>query len=129
MERQMERTAESALDLARGHLERVQVSWDEPTDWSDLSLYGFYCVEACIVAAALYLEWDAPDSHRGKVEAAQRLSEEHDLPDIADLLVDLNDMRKYEAYGDVERPDNLSAEEVAAAIEEYFGAVNVLIDW
>ena len=125
---EMERTAESALDLARGHLERVQASWDDPTDWSDLSLYGFYCVEACIVAAALYLEWDAPSSHRGKAEAAQRLSAEHDLPDIADLLVDLNDMRKYEAYGDVERPDDLSAVEVAAAIEEYFGAVNVLID-
>lgn len=86
-------------------------------------------MEACIVAAALHLEWDAPRSHRGKIEVAQRLSEEYGLPDIADLLVNLNDMRKYEAYGDVERPDDLSAEEVAAAIEEYFGAVNMLIDW
>ena len=41
----------------------------------------------------------------------------------------MSEMRKYEAYGDVERPDDLSAEEVAAAIEEYFGAVNMLIDW
>ena len=98
----MEQTAEASLDLARGHLERVQVSWDAPTDWPDLSLYGFYCVEACIVAVALYLEWDEPRSHRGKIEAAQRLSEEHGLPDIADLLVSLNDMRKYEVAAGIE---------------------------
>jgi len=32
------------LALARRHLERVQQAWDDPLDWDDLSLYGFYCL-------------------------------------------------------------------------------------
>jgi len=37
--------AEGKLKLARRHLERVLAAWDTPTDWDDLSLYGFYCLE------------------------------------------------------------------------------------
>ncbi|MGO9176982.1 MAG: hypothetical protein ACLQED_12715 [Desulfobaccales bacterium] len=37
---------------ARNHLGRVQDAWDEPTDWTDLSIYGFLCLEAAIMAAA-----------------------------------------------------------------------------
>lgn len=40
------------LPLARRHLKRVLSAWDDPTDWDDLSLYGFYCLEASIEAAA-----------------------------------------------------------------------------
>jgi len=40
------------LALARHHLKRVLSAWDDPTDWDDLSLYGFYCLEAAVEAAA-----------------------------------------------------------------------------
>ena len=123
----MEQTAEGSLQLARSHLERVQVSWDDPTDWADLSSYGLYCLEACIVAAALHLGQPRPSSHRAKVEMAELLSEGHDLPYIDGLLVDLNQMRKHEAYGDIYPPENLSPEETAAAIEEYVDSVGTLL--
>ncbi len=115
----MEQTAEDSYQLARAHLERVEASWDDPTDWADLSTYGFYCLEACVVAAALHLGHKRPQNHSDKAETAALLAEEHGLPDLWDLLRDLNDMRKHEAYGDVDAPDGLNAEEVAAAIEEY----------
>ena len=52
----VQQTAEDSFQLALSHLERVQVSWDDPTDWADLSSYGLYCLEVSIVAAALYLD-------------------------------------------------------------------------
>ena len=119
----MAQTAEESFELACSHLERVQVSWDDPADWANLSTFGFYCLEACVVAAALHLGQERPSGHREKAEAADFLAEEHGLPDIEGLLVDLNDMRKHQAYGDVDPPDGLSAEDVAAAIEEYVEAV------
>jgi hypothetical protein len=42
------------MALAGRHLERVQEAWSEP-DWSDLSTYGLYCLEALVRAAQLHL--------------------------------------------------------------------------
>lgn len=124
----MAQTAEESYELARSHLERVQDSlWADPVDWADLSMYGFYCLEACVVAAALHLGQERPGGHREKADTAEVLAEEHDLPDIDGLLRDLNDMRKHEAYGDVDPPDGLSAEEVAAEVEEYVESVGALL--
>ena len=45
--------AQKFLKMAQEHLERVQVaSGDDPTDWPDLTIFGFYCVEAAVMAAA-----------------------------------------------------------------------------
>ena len=124
----MVQTAEDSYELARSHIERVQDSiWGDPVDWADLSMYGFYCLEACIVAAALHLGQQRPGSHRDKADAAEVLAEEHGLPDVGSLLRDLNDMRKHEAYGDVDPPDGLNAEEVAAEIEQYVESVGALL--
>ncbi len=51
----------------------------------------------------------------------------HSLPDVGDLLVDLNNMRKHEAYGDIDPPENLDAQDVAAKIDEYVEAVSRFI--
>ena len=118
--------AEKLLILARNHLERVQVAWDAPTDWMDLTIYGFFCLEAAIMAAAKYLGWDVKPTHRAKADAAERLSNEEGLPDIYDLLWDLNDARKAVAYGDVASP-TLDAEDIARKIEDYVEAVESLV--
>ena len=55
--------AKEQLKVARRHLERVQGAWDAPTDWSDLSLYGFYCLEAAVMAAAKYFGIDVKRTH------------------------------------------------------------------
>jgi hypothetical protein len=47
--------------------------------------------------------------------------------DIADLLIDLNTGRKAETYGDVDRPEDLEAEDVASAVEEYVEVVVEII--
>jgi hypothetical protein len=114
------------LRLAREHLLRVQAAWDAPTDWSDLALYGFYCLENAVVAASLHVSIDIRKSHPSKAEAAKELSSKCGLPDVSGLLVQLNDARKAVAYGDVTLPD-LDPEELAAAIEQYVEAMEVLL--
>src|SRR5262245_57016956 len=95
----------SQLQLARKHLQRVQAAWDEPTDWDDLALYGFYCLEAAVEAATLHYGGSSSRNHSDKVQMAARLSEKHGLPNVGDLLIDLNSARKAAAYGDVEAPE------------------------
>lgn len=124
----MAQTSAESLELAMKHLERVHLAWDEPTDWTDLSTYGFYCLEACVVAAALHLGRPRPNSHPAKVEQARSLAKSHGLPDIDNLLLDLNTMRKFTAYGDTEPPEDLDAEDVSATIEEYLQAVRALLE-
>lgn len=125
----MAQTAREALEVARRHLERVEGAWPEP-DWADLALYGFYCLEACVVAAALHLGLPRPKrAHAAKVEQARHLAAAHGLPDVDDLLVELNDRRKFEAYGDIEPPEDedRDAQDVADEIRTYFEAVEAVL--
>ena len=114
------------LELAQKHLVKVQNAWDDPTDWADLSMYGFYSLEAAVDAACLHCGIDPSKTHVNRAEAAQRLSSEYGLEDVSELLRDLNEARKSEAYGDVIPPE-LVPEDVAVAIEEYVASVAELI--
>jgi|SRR5687767_12735553 len=120
--------ADAKLELARRHLDRVLAAWDEPTDWDDLSLYGFYCLEAAVEAAAIKLGLKTSRRHWEKADTARELHTNHALPDVEQLLRDLNDARKAAAYGDIEQPEDLNAEETASRIEEYVDAVSTLIE-
>jgi hypothetical protein len=115
-------SAEQSLEMARRHLEKVRDAWLEPTDWSDLSLYGFYCLEAAVVAGTTHMGIPVQRTHPSKVAASQTLRANHGLPDITQLLVDLNIARKAAAYGDLDMPD-LNAEQLVVAIERYVDAV------
>ena len=95
-------SAKKQLDIAKKHLEKVLIAWDKPTDWSDLSIYGFYCLEAGVMAAAKHFGKEVPPNHKAKADAAEELSKEHGLKNIKELLVDLNEARKAAAYGDIE---------------------------
>jgi len=118
-------TASEKLKLARRHLERVQAAWDPP-DWADLSLYGFYALEAAVEAACLHRGMTVQKAHWARVEAAETLHDQLGLQDVSDLLRDLNETRKSEAYGDVEAPE-LDAEDVASRIELYIDSVAELL--
>jgi hypothetical protein len=113
--------------LARRHLKRVQNAWDDPTDWDNLSLYGFYCLEAAVEAAAARVAIKTSRKHWEKADIARELHTKHGLPDIEQLLRDLNDARKSAAYGDIPAPD-LNAEDVASEIEKYVDAVADLVE-
>ncbi len=115
------------MKLARRHLERVQVAWDDPTDWADLSFYGLYALEAAVDAALLFRKKEIQPAHWHRVDAAKQLSSELGLDDVSELIRDLNEVRKREAYGDVMAPE-LDAEEVATTIEEYIDAVADIVD-
>ena len=116
--------ANEHLELARRHLARVQ-SAREAADWPDLALYGFYCLENAVVAAAIHVGIVTQKSHPAKAIAAQQLTARHRLPDVSGLLVQLNDARKAEAYGDVARPD-LDPKDLARTLEQYVEAVEAL---
>lgn len=119
------KSAADKLALAQRHLEKVRNAWDEPTDWADLSLYGFFAMEAAVDAACLHLEIASKRTHSNRVEAAKTLYK-HGFADVSDLIRALNTARKSEAYGDVVAPD-LDAEDVANDIEEYIESVARLI--
>ena len=123
----MVQTASDSFGLALKHLARVHASWDHPTDWTDLSTYGFYCLEACVVAATLHLGGPRPNSHRDKVTEARRLASTHELPDVGDLLIDLNTVRKHEAYGDTAPPGYLDPQDVATDIDDFVESVQGLL--
>ena len=118
--------ADDKLTLARRHLERVQVAWCDPTDWADLSIYGFYALEAAVDAACLHVGFNTARRHPARAKAAAALASRHGLPDVSELLRDLNEVRKHQSYGDVDAPE-LSAEETAATVEAYVGSVAALI--
>jgi hypothetical protein len=118
--------AQAKLKVAQRHLKRVLAAWDTPTDWDDLSLYGFYCLEAAVEAAAVHVGITTSRKHWEKADIADELHEKHGLPDVGQLLRDLNDARKAAAYGDVPAP-NLDAEDVASEIEIYVDAVRRLL--
>jgi hypothetical protein len=64
--------------------------------------------------------------HWEKADVASELHANHGLPNVVQLLHDLNDARKSAAYGDVPAPD-LNAEDVASEIERYVDAVATLV--
>ncbi len=112
------------LELAKRHLARVRAARDEP-DWDDLAVYGFYCLECAVSAAAEHVGVSITRSHPGKIKVADILATDHGLPPASDLLRDLNDARKAAAYGDVDMPE-LEPQGVAEKIEEYVHAVEDL---
>ena len=121
-------SATDKLKLAKRHLERVQAAfWEDPVDWADLSIYGFYALEAAVDAACRHYGTIIEKRHPARAAAAEKLSVEHQLEDVADLLLDLNELRKSVSYGDVEGPE-LGAEETAGRIESYINAVANLVE-
>jgi hypothetical protein len=120
-----EPSAREYLKRATEHLKRVRLAWDPP-DWSDLSLDGFYALEAAVMAAGEHFDWKVLHTHPSKVEAAERLHRERSPPDVADLLRELNRARMAVAYGDIEFPD-LDAGDVASGVENYVQKVAQLV--
>ena|SRR2546427_13285153 len=118
-------TARQQLNLAKKHLERVLAAWDPP-DWLDLAMYGFYCLENAVSAAATHAKIKFGKTHPSKADAARQLAARHGLPDVSSLLAQLNDARKSVAYGDITMP-NLDAEDVAIEIENYVDAVGTFL--
>lgn len=114
------------IELAMQHLERVQTAWFEPTDWTELSIFGFYCLENAIDPAAEHFGIPIAPNHFKRVERAEILASVHGLADVGELLVQLNIARKNAAYGDTELPD-LDAEVLASSIEEFVDSVEALI--
>lgn len=119
-------SATKSLALAKKHLIRVQSSWDPP-EWLDLAAYGLYAIEAAVVAAALHVKLPLQRNHWSKADAARELAKHHGLPEVADLMQDLNEVRKSEAYGDVTRSESLDPQDVANDVEEYVEAVSGLL--
>lgn len=120
--------AKKTLGYANEHLKKVQNAWRYPTDWSDLSIYGLYCLESAVKAAAIHFRVAISANHYEKAKIAKQLAHAHGLPDISSLLIVLNSARKARAYGDVEFPEKLNAEDIATQIEEYVSAVTELIE-
>ena len=56
------------------------------------------------------------------------MSSEHGLDDVSDLLRDLNEVRKNEAYGDVVVAPELDPQDVATTIERYVDAIAALVE-
>jgi hypothetical protein len=120
-------SAADNLALARKHLARVQESWSPP-EWLDLAGYGLYALEAAAVAAGLHVGSASKRTHWNKAELAQSLAKDYGLPQVWELMHDLNTIRKSEAYGDIASPPRLDPEDVAGRVESYVEAVASLLN-
>ena len=118
--------APDKLLLARNHLENVLAARREPTDWKDLSVYGFHCLEAAVDAASMHVGLPTSRSHWKREGAAKELHDGWALPEVSELLHDLNDARKSQLYGDISSP-RLDAGGIASEIEKYVLAVEELL--
>lgn len=85
-------------------------------------------MENAVVAAAAHVGVPWKATHPDKVEAARILHSQHTLPDIVELLNELNELRKSEAYGDISPPVSYSAEDIAIAVENYVEHVGQKIE-
>ena len=93
-----------------------------------MGTYGLYCLEALVRAAALRSGETPIRTHWGKADQAANLHKKHGLPDIADLLQDLNFMRKALAYGDEEFDESeYDAEEIGSQVEDYYNKVSAFV--
>lgn len=116
------------LLLARRHLVRVQVAAHNPVDSSDLYIYGFLTLENAVAAAADHFGIEWKKTHPSKAEVAEELHEKHGLTDVSALLRTLNDLRKAESYGESATPTDLTAEQIAIAVERFVESVGRLVD-
>ena len=91
-------------------------------------MFGLYALEAAVDAACLHFGTVPQKTHWSRSDAAEQLSSEHGLDDVSDLLSDLNNIRKSEAYGDVIVTPELDPEDVASNIEHYVEAVAALME-
>ena len=121
-------TPKDFIDISRKHLVKVQAAWSTPTDWDDLTTYGLYCLEALVQAAGLSVGIPATRYHGDKVLNAKRLHDDHGLADVSDLMRELNEGRKANAYGDIEfEESDYDAEDIAQQIENYFDEVSSFV--
>jgi hypothetical protein len=116
------------FEFARNHLVRARnAARKSPVDWTDLTVYGFYCLELALKAAAEHLGAKISPNHLQKAELAKALAGAHNLPDVSALLLDLNEARKATGYGDVAIP-RLDSDDLLAQLEGYVSAVGGLLD-
>jgi hypothetical protein len=74
----MKLRAQANLNLAQ----RSLAAWGDSTDWADLPIYGFYCLEQAVMAAATEFGLRGRKQHREGVQLASRLHRNKGLPDV-----------------------------------------------
>ena len=122
--------ARSRLDLARGHLKRVQVASSDPQDPEGAVTWAFYAYENAVVAAAEItgLTWEK--NHYSKSRVAKELHSQGAVSrDLSSKLLELNDLRKDIAYGE-SGPDleEVDLEDLATELEGFVDEVGALIE-
>ena len=118
---------EAQLRLIDEQLAKVRAAWQEPTDWLVLSIFGFYAVENAVTFAADHFAVPWKKTHPSKLEAAEVLHSSYGLPDVRDLLKQLNALRLAAAYGEIEPVGQLDAEDLASQVEQYVIAVKRVV--
>lgn len=111
------------LELAREQLAKVQVAWLDPTDWSDLTTWGMHAIENAAMAAADHVGIPWKKTHWDKASVGTQLHQNHGLPDIAQLLEELNELRKGFNYGELTIKPTMAAKDIAQEVEDYIDAV------
>lgn len=118
--------AKALLARAESRLRRARAAAPHPTDRYDLTIYGFYRVEAAVMAAATYVGLAVRRTHPGKSAAAERLAQDCGLPNVSVLLPMLNAARKAAAYGDTPLPA-IDPVRLVRELDRYVSAVTKML--
>lgn len=115
--------AKESLERAEKQLAKAEA---DPDDEDNVFLWSFYALENAVAAAATYEKVQFVKQHWAKGKAAKKLASDIGLPDVEQLLIDLNEARKSTTYGDTEDPE-LDASETLEAVKEYVKKVGDLV--
>ncbi len=115
--------ASDYLRLAYEHLKRAE---ENPSDADSVFVWGFWSLENAVKAASIRAKIEVIKQHWSAGAAARKLAKSIALPNVSDLLSDLNQGRKAAAYGDTEEPD-LEPNHVLESLRDYLAKVSSYI--
>ena len=123
--------AESHLDRAKVHLERVQDEvYDIEGDREAAVTWAFYAYENCVSALAEALGRSWTHNHVQKAELARTFHREQLVSmDVGDLLEELNRLRKDVEYGEPGSDlTEMDLEDLSSGLETFINEVESCVD-
>ncbi len=125
-----QKEAETHLNLARKHLERVEAATWDPKEPEVAVTWAFYAYENAVVAVAEKLGVNWQKTHLSKVKIANELRSSGKLSvDVGPIIANLNELRKDVQYGEPgPELEEIDLEDMAIQLEKFIDEVADVVE-